>query len=668
MAAIAADLPAEAERHWLAAHDHVEARAAALAAADAADSLGADADSLAHLELAITLQADADPDAEPRLLLRAAEAAAAAHDLQRAAAYVEASLARPAVAGDRPAAAAHWERLGNLRWEAGDRQGALAAYERARALLAGGAPVDRARILARLAQVQMLAGSFRAAERLGNEALELAVGADDDARGVTAHVLCTLGVIDGWSGRIDRSVERLRAALDVATELSRVDDAFRARANLATVLGLEGRRAEAVEVAFAGIAAAERDGLEDLHGNLLRGQATDFLFYAGRWSEALQVASRALSWIPSGHPFVSVAAYLLVVDAETTYGAAAPRILGRLLLELETVADAQAAIIAYLAAASISLWRGDLGDARRSVESAWGRIRVTEDWVLQGRTASIALAVGAEIAMAARERRDMGTLAGVRAWGDGLLIEAERLVAGAEVDPGAFSRREAAAEIATARAHRARMAGHDDPATWAALAATWASLDRRYDKALAMWRQGAALLDTNAMAGLRREGRELAREPLLAAATTGAELGALPLLQAVHDLAERGRVALPADLFDALRVAAAAEDAASRGDPARTGPRGATLPARRPGAATETFGLSGRERGVLAEIVAGRTNREIGERLFISEKTVGVHVGNILAKLGVAGRVEAATVAIRLGLVDDLPDASRRAARNATPR
>ena len=66
-----------------------------------------------------------------------------------------------------------------------------------------------------------------------------------------------------------------------------------------------------------------------------------------------------------------------------------------------------------------------------------------------------------------------------------------------------------------------------------------------------------------------------------------------------------------------------------------------------------SFGLSPREQGVLPEIVAGRTNREIGKRLFISEKTVGVHVGNILAKLGVDGRVEAATVALRLGLVDD---------------
>ena len=63
------------------------------------------------------------------------------------------------------------------------------------------------------------------------------------------------------------------------------------------------------------------------------------------------------------------------------------------------------------------------------------------------------------------------------------------------------------------------------------------------------------------------------------------------------------------------------------------------------------FGLSNREREVLGQIVQGRTNREIGERLFISQKTVGVHVGNILSKLGVSGRVEAAMVAVRLDLL-----------------
>jgi DNA-binding NarL/FixJ family response regulator len=65
----------------------------------------------------------------------------------------------------------------------------------------------------------------------------------------------------------------------------------------------------------------------------------------------------------------------------------------------------------------------------------------------------------------------------------------------------------------------------------------------------------------------------------------------------------------------------------------------------------EAFGLSKRELEVLALIAEGRTNREIGERLFISQKTVAVHTGNILSKLGASGRVEAAMVAIRLELV-----------------
>ena len=64
----------------------------------------------------------------------------------------------------------------------------------------------------------------------------------------------------------------------------------------------------------------------------------------------------------------------------------------------------------------------------------------------------------------------------------------------------------------------------------------------------------------------------------------------------------------------------------------------------------DAFGLSPREREVLALMADGHTNREIGTELFISDKTVGVHVGKILAKLDVSGRVEAAAVAIRLGL------------------
>jgi DNA-binding NarL/FixJ family response regulator len=63
-----------------------------------------------------------------------------------------------------------------------------------------------------------------------------------------------------------------------------------------------------------------------------------------------------------------------------------------------------------------------------------------------------------------------------------------------------------------------------------------------------------------------------------------------------------------------------------------------------------SLGLTRREAEVLALVAKGRTNQQIGQELFITEGTAGVHVSRILAKLGVAGRVEAAAIAHRLGL------------------
>jgi DNA-binding NarL/FixJ family response regulator len=64
----------------------------------------------------------------------------------------------------------------------------------------------------------------------------------------------------------------------------------------------------------------------------------------------------------------------------------------------------------------------------------------------------------------------------------------------------------------------------------------------------------------------------------------------------------------------------------------------------------DPFGLTPREREVLAMVAEGATNREIGERLFMAEKTASVHVSRILAKLDVRSRTEAAAVAHRHGL------------------
>lgn len=62
--------------------------------------------------------------------------------------------------------------------------------------------------------------------------------------------------------------------------------------------------------------------------------------------------------------------------------------------------------------------------------------------------------------------------------------------------------------------------------------------------------------------------------------------------------------------------------------------------------------LTARELEVLALVAAGHTNREIGDRLFISEKTASVHVTHAMNKLAALSRYEAAATATRLGLLE----------------
>ena len=92
------------------------------------------------------------------------------------------------------------------------------------------------------------------------------------------------------------------------------------------------------------------------------------------------------------------------------------------------------------------------------------------------------------------------------------------------------------------------------------------------------------------------------------------------------------------------------------GAPARrqTAPRAATRPGHSP-ARAESAGpdtLTARETEILALVAEGRSNGEIGRQLFISAKTVSVHVSNILGKLNASGRTEAAAIARRRGLID----------------
>jgi DNA-binding NarL/FixJ family response regulator len=137
--------------------------------------------------------------------------------------------------------------------------------------------------------------------------------------------------------------------------------------------------------------------------------------------------------------------------------------------------------------------------------------------------------------------------------------------------------------------------------------------------AYAEFRAGEALL------GRRTQSAEAA-DLLRAAYTTAEHLGAEPFGREISALAARARITLAPVVVTEAEVDL------------------------RDGAPTALDDLTRREVDVLALVAEGCSNREIAERLFISEKTASVHVSHILAKLGVRTRVQATAVAHQLGV------------------
>jgi len=678
-AAFSTESPVAAAHHWLAAHEPVRARQAAIESADRAAAVDAPQEELRHLELALSLsgvrgsrgRATTSRAAEARaaetetrsetstLLARAAEAAFAAGRPARAAAFAESAIARLDGRRDRVRLALLHDRLGRYRRAAGDPDAAVDAHRRAVELVPREGSLERATVLASLAQVLMLEGTFSEAQRHARDAIRIAGDLGDEGRTPALHATTTLGVSLGWGDDPESGLALLRAALPMAEALGDVDELFRVYANLTTVLDLLGRRAEAVTVAGAGIEAARQADLEAVYGNFLRGNAAESLFLLGRWTESRALSAIALEWSSAGVAFVNSIVNLAIVEVETRAGELAGRLLGQLLLELETVRDSQHAVPVYRASASFALWRGDLVDARRAADRGWSLLDHTEDWVLTAKMAATATEVEAAAAAEAATRRDLAALAAARERCTTVLREAEAAVKRSRVPPTIGSRREADAYLATAQAHDGRVHGRHDASAWDRVALTWRELSNPYEMARARWRQAAAMLASDG----GRAGRVDASEPLLDATTVALTLTARPLLRELRDLAGRALIPLPAaveaTLGDPVGVIAGIGQAsvafgAGAARPASPVMRG--LVGVEPAARPDTFGLSGRERTVLALISEGRTNREIGERLFISQKTVGVHVGKILDKLNVSGRVEAAAVAIRLGLTGRATD------------
>jgi DNA-binding CsgD family transcriptional regulator len=180
---------------------------------------------------------------------------------------------------------------------------------------------------------------------------------------------------------------------------------------------------------------------------------------------------------------------------------------------------------------------------------------------------------------------------------------------------GVCSPADADAHLATAEAEVHRSHGHVDAAEWEAVATRWHALRCRYPEAVAQFRQADALLRA-------RGDRERARSVASAALRVATDLDARPLVERLLLCAQRGR----------LDLDARAEPPTVAADP------------------LAEMGVSKREREVLELVAAGRTNRQIAEALYISDKTASVHVTHLLRKLGVASRIEAASLAQGLGL------------------
>jgi DNA-binding NarL/FixJ family response regulator len=170
------------------------------------------------------------------------------------------------------------------------------------------------------------------------------------------------------------------------------------------------------------------------------------------------------------------------------------------------------------------------------------------------------------------------------------------------------------AALLSARAEAARAAGRPDPAGYARAAAAWEELGRPEPAARMRWREAEAQAATG--------DREAAADAARAAHATAVRLGAGWLRGEIESLAARARLTL--------------EPAHDKPDRSEEDP----------------FGLTARERQVLALIAEGATNREIGAALYMAEKTASVHVSRILVKLNARSRTQAAAVAHRHRLIE----------------
>ncbi|HTY71090.1 MAG TPA: AAA family ATPase [Actinomycetes bacterium] len=603
----------ELARHARAAHDVATAVRAGIRAGDEAMAVGGPDEAVRSYELALELLAE--PDGQRLdvdvvdLTLRAAEAAAAAGHLFRGLALVEDALdALPddAPEHDRARLLLGVATIGLLGDTGVD---VLALTTQAVALVASSPSTElHARILLAHARALEERGRDDQGARWVDEALQLSRTLEVADVAVDASTL--IARIERRRGDPEASLALLEASVAEARATGEVGAELRSLFSLAGLLYERGELARARETYAAAADLARRSGRAWApYGIDARALAAIVAQVQGEWDEARRIVD-----VTGEAPPAMAEAMLAAVDV----GVLAWRGSNRA-LELQPALrpwwsrDGFVAILAGGAAIEAHTARGDAAAALRAYEEVVAAVSTVwkrEGFAAQVRLAALALAA---LTVQAREATARERTA--------IVEHGERLAAEAAVAAGTWKSRGAGVEgrawTMRVEAERLRLhwsAGVDPPdadqlvTAWRAALAGFEEFGNVFEVARCQVRLAEALRGT----GEAGEAAAL----LATAGLTADALGARPLLAEIR-------------LAGGARTRSASEHPEEQ--------------------------LTPREREVLALIASGRSNREIAGRLFISAKTVSVHVSNILAKLGAGGRTEAVAVARRRGLLEDSP-------------
>ena len=614
-------LAAEVARHWAAADRAAEELPARVAAAGAAERVFGYAEAAVHLKRAIELcQAAPDPASAaraadinvPRLYVRAIDALEISGDGERARELAQEAYRRFADHPDPATAAVAHHRAAHFQSIEAPAAG-LPLIEEALRLFAQAPPsADHAEAWLDYSQRFMVHAEGRL--EAGRTALDRAVEIAEAAGATTLipRLLPWQGLQAFPRGQIDEGFAILHRGRTLAQASGDGTALLYLDICESDALLRLGRFDDAADVALPGFQAARQAGLHDwVRARVLAANASEALLACGRTAEAAELIDPLITGPPDRDDW-SIHECRSEIDLlEGDIEAATRR-----RQQFKTWSDSAGSIEwtreTRQRAADLALWAGLPADAINEARQVLALYTAPDLTIFCGRLLVAGMRGCADLAEQARARRDGHAASAAQAAADGLTFWVNQMAGAPFTDHHYVAT--IPAERATWDAERTRLAGTSDPAAWSASAKTWDDLGCRHLAGYAWWRQAEAQL----AAGLPRPAATILRT------ATAAADGHAPLLAQIHALATRARIPLHPPP-DAVTEAPPLDPLAP-------------------------YGLTGRELAVLRLVTAGRTNAQIGAELFISPRTAGVHVTNILRKLGVANRVQAAALAERAGL------------------